>query len=91
MPTALSGYTDWQHFCERNGLFPIEVKLVATGVLIPLLFIAFVFSRKSESEIKGILMIYILSLLTVTVCVVHFCDKIGEIIVTIHCTTLVSH
>jgi uncharacterized membrane protein len=66
-PTALFGYMDWQHFYEGAWISPIKIKLVATGVLIILLIIAFILGRKVKSETKGILGIYALCLLTVSV------------------------
>jgi uncharacterized membrane protein len=66
-PTVLFGYMDWQHFYDGAWIFPIKVKLVLTGVLILLLIIAFVIGRKVKSETKGILGIYTLCLLTVSV------------------------
>jgi hypothetical protein len=65
-PTALFGYTDWQHFYDGDWLFPIKMKLFLTGVLVVLLVIAFVFSLKAKSEAKGLLTIYTLCLITVT-------------------------
>jgi uncharacterized membrane protein len=67
IPTAIFGYTDWQHFYDGVWLFPIKVKLVLTGVLMVLLIIAYILGRKRESETKGMLAIYTLCLLTVTI------------------------
>jgi len=66
-PTALFGYTDWQHFYEGEWLLAIKIKLVLTGLLFVLLFIAVLFGRKSEVETKGGLTIYTLCFLTVIV------------------------
>ncbi len=65
-PTALFGYTDWQHFYEGDWLFAIKVKLALTGVLIVLLFIAVSLKGKRESETKSSLGIYALCFLVVT-------------------------
>ncbi len=65
-PTALLGYTDWQHFYDGDWLFAIEVKLILTGVLIILLFIGATYGRKTERETKGHLIVYTLCLLVVT-------------------------
>jgi uncharacterized membrane protein len=65
-PTALFGYTDWQHFYEGDWLFLIKVKLVLTGVLIVLLFIGVIFRRKKEAETKSSLAIYTLCFLVIT-------------------------
>jgi uncharacterized membrane protein len=66
LPTALFGYTDWQHFYDGDWLFPIKIKLFLTGVLIVLLFIGVIFGRKKEAETKSSLAIYTLCLLVVT-------------------------
>ncbi len=65
-PTALFGYTDWQHFYDGDWLFPIKIKLALTGVLIVLLFIAVFLGRKKEAETKSSLAIYALCLIVVT-------------------------
>ncbi len=65
-PTALFGYTDWQHFYDGDLLFPIKMKLFLTGVLIVLLFIGVIFGRKKEAETKSSLAIYTLCLIVVT-------------------------
>jgi uncharacterized membrane protein len=64
-PTALFGYTDWQHFYDGDWLFPIKVKLALTGSLIVLLSIGVIFGRKKEGETKGSLAIYSLCFLVV--------------------------
>ncbi len=66
-PTALFGYTDWQHFYDGDWLFPIKVKLLLTGVLIVLLFIGVFFGRKKEVETKSSLVIYTLCLIVIAV------------------------
>ncbi len=66
-PTALFGYTDWQHFYEGDWLFPIKMKIALSGILIILLFIALLVGRKAKAETKGTLAIYTLCLLTVIV------------------------
>ncbi len=66
-PTALFGYMDWQYFYRGDWSFPIKIKLAMTGVLIVLLAIAYIYGRKAEAETKGLLTIYALCLLTVTV------------------------
>jgi hypothetical protein len=52
-PTALFGYTDWQHFYDEDWLFPIEVRLFLSGGRIVLLSIGVIFRRKAEKETKG--------------------------------------
>jgi len=66
-PTALFGYTDWQHFYEGDWLFPIKIKLVLSGILIILLFIALLVGRKAKTETKGTLAIYTLCFFTVII------------------------
>jgi uncharacterized membrane protein len=64
-PTALFGYTDWQHFYDGDWLFPIKVKLFLTGVLIVLLSIGVFFGKKKEAETKSSLVIYTLCLIVI--------------------------
>lgn len=64
-PTILLGYADWQHFYEGAWLFPIKVKLGLTAVFLILLVVAFIYTRRIESETKGALAIYTLCFLTV--------------------------
>jgi uncharacterized membrane protein len=64
-PTALFGYTDWQHYYDGDWLFPIKIKLFLTGVFIVLLFIGVIFGRKKEAETKSSLVIYTLCFLVV--------------------------
>ncbi len=66
-PTALFGYTDWQHFYDGDWLSPIKVKLFLTGVLIVLLFVGLFFGRKNEAETKSSLAIYTLCLIVIAV------------------------
>ena len=66
-PTALFGYTDWQHFYEGDWLFPIKMKIALSGILIILLFVALIVGRKAKTETKGTLAIYTLCFLTVIV------------------------
>ncbi len=66
-PTALFGYTDWQHFYEGAWLFPIKMKLALSGILIILLFVALIVGRKAKMETKAMLAIYTLCFLTVVV------------------------
>ena len=67
IPTALFGYMDWQHFYDGAWILPIRIKLVLTGALIILLLIAYLLGRRKESETKGMLGIYFLCLLSVTI------------------------
>jgi uncharacterized membrane protein len=64
-PTALFGYTDWQHFYDGDWLFSIKIKLFLTGVLVVLLFIGVIFGRKKEAETKSSLAIYTLCLIVI--------------------------
>jgi len=67
IPTILLGYMDWQYFYEGEWSFPIKVKLALSGVLLVLLFIAFISGRKAKAETRGTLMIYTLCFLTVAI------------------------
>jgi len=66
-PTMLFGYTDWQHFYEGAWLSPIKIKLVLSGILVILLFIALMVGRNAKAETKATLTIYTLCFLTVIV------------------------
>lgn len=63
---AVIGLMDWQHFYAGVWLVPIRFKMALAVVLIVLLLVAWVASRKEKSSMKRILPIYGLCLLTVT-------------------------
>ncbi len=64
-PTALLGYMDWQHYYAGAWLFYIKIKLILAGILLVLLFIGLIVSRKSEARAAASLSIYFLSFITV--------------------------
>jgi uncharacterized membrane protein len=64
-PTALFGYTDWQHFYDGDWIFPIKIKLALTALLMILLFIGLIFDKKKQPETKGLLTIYTLCFLVI--------------------------
>jgi uncharacterized membrane protein len=66
-PTALLGYTDWQYFYDGDWISLIKWKIILTGVLFVLLYIALRVGRRAEQEkTKGRLVFYTLCFLTVT-------------------------
>jgi hypothetical protein len=65
IPTALLGYMDWQHYYAGAWLFYIKIKLILAGVLLVLLSIGFIVTRKPEVNHIASLTIYSLSFLTV--------------------------
>jgi uncharacterized membrane protein len=66
-PTVLLGYLDWQHRYAGAWLFPIQVKLVLAGALLVLLTIGLIVQRKPvESAARGMVLIWLVSLITVT-------------------------
>ncbi len=65
IPTALFGYMDWQYYYAGAWLFYIKMKLILAGVLLALLFIGLIVTRKPEANPIGSLTIYSLSFLTV--------------------------
>ncbi len=67
VPTALLGYTDWQHFYDGEWLFPIKMKLALTGILFILLSVSVILKIRIEAESKRGLAIYALCFLTVVV------------------------
>jgi uncharacterized membrane protein len=66
-PTILLGYVDWVYFYEGAWSFPIKVKLVLSGVLLILLYIALVNGRKAKTETRSTLTLYTLCFLTVAI------------------------
>jgi uncharacterized membrane protein len=66
-PTILFGYMDWLYFYEGAWSLPIKIKLVMSGVLLILLYIAFVNGRKAKAETRGTLTLYTLCFLTVAI------------------------
>jgi uncharacterized membrane protein len=66
-PIALLGYTDWQYFYDGDWSSLIKWKIILTGVLFVLLYIAFMIGRGVQAEkTKGRLVFYTLCFLTVT-------------------------
>jgi uncharacterized membrane protein len=65
-PAALLGYTDWQYFYDGDWIFLIKWKIILTGVLLVLLYIAHRIGRQAQGETKGRLAVYTLCFLTVT-------------------------
>jgi len=65
VPTALFGYTDWQHFFGGGWLFYIKVKLILASALLVLLCIAIVVSRHAEGKSMALLTVYFFCFLTV--------------------------
>jgi uncharacterized membrane protein len=64
-PTALLGYMDWQHYYAGAWLFYIKIKLILAGVLLLLLSIGLIVTRKPGAKPVASLTIYSLSFLTV--------------------------
>ncbi len=65
IPTALLGYMDWQHYYAGAWLFYIKIKLILAGVLLVLLSIGLIVTRKSEGNPIATLTVYSLSFFTV--------------------------
>ena len=65
IPTALFGYMDWQHYYAGAWLFYIKMKLILAGVLLVLLSIGLIVTRKSEVNPIASLTIFSLSFFTV--------------------------
>jgi uncharacterized membrane protein len=65
IPTALLGYLDWQHYYAGAWLFYIKMKLILAGVLLVLLSIGVIVTRKSERNPLASLTILSLSFFTV--------------------------
>ncbi len=63
-PTALFGYMDWQHYYAGAWLFYIKIKLILAGVLLVLLTIGLIVTRKSAARPIASLSIYSLSFFT---------------------------
>ncbi|MGA7577281.1 MAG: c-type cytochrome [Desulfobaccales bacterium] len=65
VPTALTGYMDWQYFFAGGWLFYFKVKLILAFVLLILLSLGVIVSRKAEARFLATLTIYTLCFLTV--------------------------
>jgi hypothetical protein len=59
------GYTDWQHHYGGAWLFPIEVKLALSGVLLVLQIGALIYLRTHDGQSRGAVLIIAPSFLTV--------------------------
>ena len=65
IPTALLGYMDWQHYYAGAWLFYIKMKLILAGVLLVLLSIGLIVTRKPGGNPIASLTIFSLSFFTV--------------------------
>lgn len=65
VPSALTGYLDWQHYYAGVWLVSIIIKVILTGALLVLLIFSIILSRRPES--KGAVVIYLLCFLTILV------------------------
>ena len=65
VPTALTGYMDWQYFFAGGWLFYFKVKPILAFVLLILLSLGVIVSRKAEARFLATLTIYTLCFLTV--------------------------
>jgi uncharacterized membrane protein len=65
IPTALLGYMDWQHYYAGAWLFYIKIKLILAGVLLVLLSIGLIVTRKPGGNPVASLTILSLSFFTV--------------------------
>jgi uncharacterized membrane protein len=66
LPTAILGYMDWQHFYAGVWLFPIKMKLSLAILLLFLLVVAFIKSRKTGTVPRRLMTLYLFSLVNVT-------------------------
>lgn len=67
IPTAATGYGDWQQFFAGIWVFPIRWKLILAATLFAILIIAWLAGRRSEKTAFSQIFIYFISLLIVTV------------------------
>jgi len=65
IPTAVAGYFDWQIFYAGSYIFPINMKLILTALLLVLLLILVFISFKNEENLTKRFLIHFLSLLVV--------------------------
>jgi len=57
-PAVLFGFTDWRHFFHGAWLFPINVKLVLTGILLILQVIGLFLGSKGRVGARSLLVVY---------------------------------
>lgn len=67
IPASLSGIMDWQHNYNGVWVFAIEIKIILSALLLPLLALGIYITRKNEVCSRGILAIYVLYFLIVVV------------------------
>jgi uncharacterized membrane protein len=65
VPTALSGFLDWQHFYAGALLFPIKMKLALAGILIFFLVLAMIFGFFGKFFSNILVSLYLLCLICV--------------------------
>lgn len=61
VPAALTGYLDWHHYYAGAWLVSVTRKIIMTGVLLVLMVLGIILSRRPES--KGALAVYFLCFL----------------------------
>lgn len=64
-PTALLGYTDWQHYYAGAWLVPIKVKFILAAALLALLLVSIRLDIHPDRQSRGVLTIYTFCLLAV--------------------------
>jgi uncharacterized membrane protein len=65
--TVFFGFMDWLHFYNGELLFPIIMKLIFAGVLLPLLLASVLIKKRLAAESKILIIFYGASLLDVLV------------------------
>ena len=65
LPTAVLGYSDWQHRLAGDLIFPITMKLILAGLLLVLLVIAVVMGFRTENYSKNVVAVYAVCLVIV--------------------------
>ncbi len=64
-PTVIFGIMDWQYYYNGLWLHSIKIKLILSGILLPLLAIGVFLNRRGQAPLIRLIPIYLLSFLTV--------------------------
>ncbi len=66
-PTIIFGIMDWQYYYNGLWLHEIKMKMILSGILLPLLAVGVFLNRKGQAALLRLIPIYLLSFLIVVV------------------------
>lgn len=67
IPTVITGWMDWRHFLAGTLFLPFKIKIVLASLLLVLLIVGYFMGRGNSGTARGLVSVYVASLLTVVV------------------------